>query len=255
MKKILFLFLIVPGIASAGTITTAFNPLGTITFSSASITSIPITIDSQTFSPSFTGGSSPLTWNMTIGSGSNRFVAIGCQNAFSTISGITLNGSALTLQHTQTSPSGDPETTTMWSMVAPPSGSQSIVVSFSGSSNNGCSCSATSFTGVNQSAPVDISSGAYNTPGSGTNTVTFTTTVKNDMLMDSIVDRQGSTNDIPGSGQTGFNLFSGLGVMSGGISTKSATTAGSYSMTWTGTNSGGGNQVCQSAIAIVPANP
>lgn len=251
MKKIIAL-LFLASVSHAGTITTAFSPLGTITFSSGTNSSIPIAIDSQTVSPSGTGGSSPMTWSMTIGSGSNRFLALGCSTAFGVISGITINGTPLVLS-TQAVINLDPNAASIWTLVAPPSGSQSIVVTWAGSSNHGVYCAATSFTGVNQSSPIDVSTASFNSPGTGTQTATLTTITKNDMLFDAIEDRQG-TGDTVGGGQTAFGAFVD-GVQSGGTSTKTSTNAGAYSMSWTTVNGGAGGAVANVIIAIAPAIP
>lgn len=254
MKKILAL-LFLCGTAHAGTITTAFSPLGTITFSSgtAAPSSIPVVVDSQTVSPSGTGGSSPMTWNMTIGSGSNRFLAVACVADFGIISGVTVNGSAMTRSAAESNCGADPRETSFYTSINPPSGSQAIVATWSGSSNHGMFCIAKSYTGVNQSSPIDISTGSFNTPGSSTNTVTWTTTVNNDLLMDAAsgADATGATVIVAGSGQTAYGNFgdSAAGYV-GAISTKASTTAGSQTMQWTNITSG-----CQSAIAIAPANP
>lgn len=256
MKRLFVLALFCPVVAFAanlsiqgGQLTVRGGQLSTLNNIPAVVVTIPV-IDAQTISPSGTGGGSPLTWSHTI-SGTNRLMVLGCSTAFGQISGITVGGNAMTLS-TQAIGASDPNAAQIWTLIAPPTGSQSIVATFINSSNNGVYCAATSFTGANQSTAVDVSTASFNSPGAGTQTATLTTLSANDMLLDVIEDRQG-TGDTVGGGQTAFGTFVNGGVHSGGISTKLVTAPGTYSMTWTTVNAGGGGQVIQSVIAIKAA--
>ena len=116
-------------------------------------------------------------------SGSNRFLYIGCEEAGQTISSITVNGSAtgITLLHHQSGLSGTFSDQYDYYLVAPPTGSVTVAVNVSASSYN--YCGAVSYTGVNQSTPIDVS-GINNGTSITSLTSTLTTTVANDWLIE-----------------------------------------------------------------------
>lgn len=248
MKKLLFGLLFVPCLAHAGTITTAFNPLGTITFSSGTAAAAGVAVDSKTSNGGF-GGGSPLTWNMTL-SGSNRYLVVSC-GYFQTanyVSSVTVGGFQMT-QSTGFYDGSVSRGVVMYTYVAPPTGSQSLVATIGAGAGitGNVECIAVSFTGVNQSNPIDTSTANFHIPGGGTNTVTWTTTVDNSMLLDVQSSDIDSIPLVPGAGQTAQLQLNGAANVTG-VSTKPTTTAGSQTMTWTSVDTG-----IQAAIAIRPA--
>ena len=249
MKKILFLLMLAsPTYAGTGTFTFGSGG-GTITISSgpASTTDI-ITFDAATSSGAYTDVATPLTWSHTIGSGADRFIAVGCgTSANDQISGITIAGSALTLSTSVVN--GTNGRNYIWTYIAPPSGAQTISVSDTASHANRLNCGAVSFAGVSQSSPVDASTVTVNYPGAGTITATWNTVTANDALFDVVNDYNNGTL-VPGSGQAQTSQRGNSAQFyTVATSTKQATTAGSYTMTWTGA---GGSVVTSAAIAIKP---
>lgn len=249
MKKLL-LMLFIPGISFAGTITTSFSApgAGTIIFSSGAVSGGSAqTIAFDTISASgFVSGSSPLTWNHTIGSGSNRFLAVGCGTYVAdTVTGITVGGNAMTLQHI-TGMAGQVQAA-IYTYINPPSGVQAIAVSASSGISNRVKCGAISWTGVNQSVGVDISTGQINTVGAGVQASTITTTVANDILFDFVSDDNTGETISPSAGQAQQFHDDGSGPTVFG-STMTATTAGNYRMGWSVVNTNS----AQSVIAVKP---
>lgn len=84
------------------------------------------------------------TWSHTC-SGSDRFLIVGTQ-AGASITGVTYNGVAMTLIDTQ-------GLTKMWYLIAPATGSNSIVAT--AASSTYIMTGSVSYTGVNQSSPID----------------------------------------------------------------------------------------------------
>jgi hypothetical protein len=204
-----------------------------------------VAIDSQTASVA-SAGTTPLTWNMTVGSGANRFLVVGCYSS-RIITSVSYAGISMSQLRVD---SGPAFLSYMFTLVNPASGSNAFSVAYTGGDDTQVLCGATSFTGVNQSSPIDVSTGAYNTPGGGAETVTWTTNIANDMLLDILAYNE-TANPTPGASQTlqWRIVSSGQGV-SGLGSTKPTTTPGSQTMTWTTTNT-----AVQSAVAIAPAPP
>lgn len=210
-----------------------------------------VLFDSSTAGTLMTGAD-PIVWNMTIGALTNRFLVVGCgSNSGNTVTGITVGGNAMTLSTNSTisgtSCNAGACNAVLYTYKNPPSGSQTISVALSAGSDNRFGCGAVSYSCVNQTTPIDTSTGTINSPGSGTNTITFTTTVANDALVD-IINK--SVNGLPtaGSGQTVLwkqDLTSDSTSVASSSTT--AVSPGSYSMTWTGI---GSSQAQQLGLAL-----
>lgn len=250
MRKLFLILAALPCFAQAGTITTAFSPLGTITFSTGPLPT-GIFVDSQTAFGGFSGVS-PIIWNLTIGSGVNRFLTVSCgtQGASSQVTGVTVGGFTMTLSTSIFDATGGTNRAVqMFTYINPPSGSQSIVASFGGGDSAGVECNALSFTGVNQSTPIDVSTANFHQPGGGSQAASLTTTIANDLILDVQCSDQDSSPIVVAGGQTQqFQLKSAGGGNVTGSSSKPAPTATSYTMTWTSIDTG-----IQAAIAIRPA--
>lgn len=223
MRKLLFLATFLSSTAYAGTMTTYFT-------SSAPDT---VVVDSATIAPTPSGASSPISWTHLVGSGTRRLMVVGCATAFDvgTLS-VTVGGNSMT-KSTSTA-EATPYQTYAFYYPNPSSGSQTIQVSWtSGGTDSRVLCGAVSFAGVNQAAPVEVSTGSYS--GNGNVTATMTTLTANDALIGVVNDNGSSSQSgVPTAGQNVIKFMPGS---SNGfalyISYRAATTAGSYSDTWT----------------------
>lgn len=110
-----------------------------------------------------------LTFSHTIGSGSDRllFVSFITNNTSDKITGVTYNGTAMT--RTMARQAGGNFWMYVYHLVAPDTGTNNVVVSASsGSLIWACS---SSYTGVNQTSPIDNTAGLSYTTGTWTGTV------------------------------------------------------------------------------------
>lgn len=98
-----------------------------------------------------TGSGTTLTWSHN-SSGSDRLVLVGISWQDSadeeTLDSVTYDGTAMTLV-------GSTPLSAIYSLVNPPTGSKSIVATWSGSNVKGAVGASASFTGVNQTAPLE----------------------------------------------------------------------------------------------------
>lgn len=206
-----------------------------------------VAISSQTTSGLQTGSNTPITWSMTMGATDN-FIAIGCVGVAgggNAMPSATVGGQAAT---SQTSIAGTDGNCAIFTRTSPLTGAQTISVTDAGGGDKShVMCTAVSFTGVNTSAPVDVSSSSA---GTGTPTVTRTTTQANTILFDVVGDLSGNGTMTATGGQTNQGAVqNGIQGASEAASTKAAASAGSQTMSWT-TSVGGW---CQSMIAIAPS--
>ncbi len=92
-----------------------------------------------------------LSWNHTIGSGANRVLVVGIYTYYGlNVTGITFNGVAMTASATASRTAACVST---WFLVAPATGTHSITVSYSGYEYTWGG--ATSFSGVDQTSPIN----------------------------------------------------------------------------------------------------
>lgn len=239
MKKILFSLFLFPIFAHAGTWTTLCNN-GTVTFSSS--TFIPaIALDSSTYGGT-QSGSSPYTFNLTIGSNSNRLIVVGCSFISSdSASAITVGGVSMTLS---TSSVNSVYGTQIWSLVAPGSGSQVINVTTTSGIMDRTHCAAQSYSGAAQSSPIDVAASTINV--AGVVATTLTTSQNNEAIFDVIMDGNAEILT-PGAGQTAImNTLNGSAAW--GASQKLAPTIGNYQMSWTAVST----PAVLNAVAIKP---
>lgn len=238
MKKLFVLFLL-SSPCVAGTITTNYSPLGTITISSGTAAATNIAFDAQSNS-GFVSGGSPLTWNHTLG-GSANFIAVGCATRISDeVSGVTVGGAAMT-KSTDTF-SGTAERTFIFTKASPATGTQSIAAATTSGISDRVKCGAVSWSGV---SGVDVSTGTRNS-GGGVQVNTLVTTVANAVLFDVVSDGNTSESITAQSGQSQF-WSEGTGWTTLG-STRAVTTAASYNLEWQVVNT----PSCQSSIAVKP---
>lgn len=104
-----------------------------------------------------------LTFNITIGSsGSNG--AVGVSVAYSNggpVTGITVGSLSLTHVRTDT----DLSSSSIWQGVNPPTGSQTVTVTFTGTPTMGADAVCVSLYGVDQTTPMDVPGGAGGNTG------------------------------------------------------------------------------------------
>lgn len=244
MKKLLAVALFVSSLANAGTITTYFS-------ASAPAGPETITWDAKTTIAAPSGASSPVAWNHTIGSGTDRAIIVGCATAFDVGTlAVTVGGNSMTRSTGTLDSSGLVYQTHVFKYANPSSGVQSISVSWtSGGSDHRVLCAAISYSGTNQASIIEVSTGAYS--GNGDLTTTLTTLTDNDVLISVLNDNgAGTQTGSPTAGQTVQSYIGDVGVNNYSLymSTRAVTTAGSYSDTWTGM----GGPVQGSFVAIKP---
>lgn len=248
MRRIWYFVILLPSLATAGTRTQYFSPLSTITFSSGTATSAGIVFDASASSlPAV--GTSPLVFPITIGSGSNMFVAVGCgSTAGDNVTAITVGGNAMTLSTSV--PNTGTTGNSIWTYAGPASGSQNISATIDSGVTNRTGCIAASWSGVKQSGTIDVSTATLNYPAAGSmSTSTITTAGLNEALFDVVMD---INNDVPAPTQSGQTAIVVAPKGSSWVicaSSRTAATAATYDMGWFVTQT----PHSTSAIAIKPA--
>lgn len=154
-------------------------------------------------------GTGSYSWSHTC-TGSNLILFVGVEifsaSALS-VSGITYNGVALTkVDRIVAALEGNRQDCELWYLVNPATGSNTIAVSLSGTADF-TTAQAASYTGVNQSNPIDTSNTNQNTSASTTFSNTATTTADNCWLVSTVFPRGGlpsaSTGTIRRASNTG----------------------------------------------------
>jgi hypothetical protein len=173
-------------------------------------------------------------------SGSNRLMLVGValnNNQSETVSSVTYNGLALTLVGTAASTTNT--RVEIWRRIAPSTGTNDVVITFSGNLRYGARAGVMTFTGAHQTTPLGTFAGANgNTVGPATVNVTSAAT---DLVFDTVGCAANDTATLCGSltvgaGQTQrWNLFA-LDAGSTGEQTRAAGStepgAASVTMSW-----------------------
>ena len=208
-------------------ITAAFKPSVTAATS--------IEIDST--SSSSATGATTLSWSHTC-AGTNRILIVGLQvfddtnDTERTVASVTYNGVALTRIDRQVTSNIASE---LWRLVAPATGTNTILVTL-GAANDFSLGQASSYTGVDQSSPINASNKATSSSTMDA-TVNVTSTVNNCVVVDSVVKYNTTEAITAGSGQTtiaSLSVGSGFGLK-GASSYETKATAGVTTMNWTWT--------------------
>lgn len=163
------------------------------------------------------------TFSHNVGEGNNRFLTVGVAyvSGGSTVSGITYNGVAMTrLKDISANGVG----ATLWGLVAPATGPNNVVISWSGAAP-GFATGAVSFLGVDQTALV-ADSGLGATGTSSAPTSAAHTVIDGDVIIDAL----GGSSDIEPLAPTQTGWADGAGD---GQAYRFATVAGSLSTEWT----------------------
>lgn len=244
MRKLLFL-LFFPCVAHAGSLTlwqnqggaigsVVFHPVGQVFFDTSTTSGHPT-------------GVGDMNWNMTVGTGQNRYLIVACATSLNDVPETVLaNGNSMTLI-TSTASASSETGTYIFGYTNPDTGNQGITVHYTSGIIDRGICSSISFFGVDQANAVDFSTGTLDYPGGVTQSVTLTTVSPQVAIVDVIVDISPETL-VPGSGQAAV-MNNTLSFWAVGSSTKAATAPGSYTMSWTGTQT----PTAQSAVSLRPA--
>jgi len=171
-----------------------------------------------------------LTWSHTIGSGSNRILIISVSNrdGNKTVTSVTYGGTALTQIGFQNGP-GNQNRTSLWKLLAPPTGTASIVVTLSGSVN--VVGGAVSFDNVDQTTPHGTFVSAN---GTSTTASVNVTSAAGEVVIDTATANGDAVSLTAGAGQTAqWNTGTGTagGNVRGGGSTEGGAPA--VTMSWT----------------------
>lgn len=185
------------------------------------------------------------TFSHDNGSGSDRALFVNVQwfrNV--TITGITCGGVALA----QAKLSASSYDAAIWHLENPPSGTNTISITFSG--NTGGTASAITFTGANQTTPVGATNSATGTSNSPS--TSLTTTVADSYIIDSIY-RNNSQTATAGGSQIEYqdNTDLAFGTEGGMSSYLSAPTVTSYNMSWSWSTS---TEWSHALVEVLPAN-
>src|SRR3990167_2897336 len=198
--------------------------------------------DASSGSNDGSGTATSLTYAHTC-TGTNLVLIVGAfldNDTSDTITGITYNGVALT-KINGVSGSSDQGYSTLWYLIAPATGANNIVVSWTGA-NNISSC-AISYTGAHQTSPIDSNNTGTNGGGS---TLTLATTV---VASDCWLVTTGTSLDDSLSANTGMLdvVTDDRGVMHMGDSNGTVGT-GSQSVIWNIGSRNGGNVISLAPI-------
>jgi len=178
-------------------------------------------------------GTSNITWTHVVGSGANRFMAIGIsvRTVTVTVSSVTVGGQSATFLRSDVR--GSEVKGEVWYLVNPDSGSKTVTVTLSGTSK-ACGGSV-SYTGVAQTNPIDnhrsVSYGGTNP------SISLTTAVSDDRVFSNLA--LCGTATVTSHGSVQVHRYYEVGTGGGGSSRagadgddKPVTVPGSYTMSW-----------------------
>ncbi len=195
-----------------------------------------------------------ISWNHTVGSGTNRFLAV-CTQARDTVAGdvavntVTANGFPLTkVRADLRTDGGSSFGTELWYLANLGIGAYTITVTWTGALSSYGVGSATSYFGVDQVTPIDAHTGSG---GTGTTLSTAITTVANHAVITDCAIGQANPLTI-GAGQSSRVTRDTTGTVDGvGVSTvDDKTPAGTETMDWT---QGAAQNWVISAVSLQPA--
>lgn len=186
-------------------------------------------------------GASSITVALTV-SGSNRLLVVKTHaecNGTPTnrpVTGITYNSVALTQATaiSYTTAGSEDDTVEIWYLVAPATGANNCVVTFTGALD-GCVVGVESYTGVSQTSPLDATATAATT-AVGPATVNITTTTDNVVLVGAAHDISSGGTLTANSGQTENYNVSNSGQLRAAGGYEVVGGAGVYTESWTTTS-------------------
>lgn len=209
---------------------------------------MPISLDATTAAADVSTAASQ-SWSHTVAAGSDRVLVV-CVRARDVLvqadtrpSSVTFGAQNLTEAVYQ---AGAVSTgVSIWYLAAPTVGTDTITVTPAGACSTGLRGSAQSFTGVDQSTPIDAVNSAAGSSTSATASVTVVTDLA--WLIDSFYHFDSSSNVAPDGSQTLRD--EPVDSDTRGHSDRSAVSTGSQAMTWTAVASQ------EWAIAVVALRP
>jgi hypothetical protein len=232
MKKLLmFSMLFLPAISHAGTITTSFlNSAGSITISSNTTVSSPLTFVQAVSTATTDGGCGSTTTPMTVAAGD--LLVLGCVTT-SNLSGITpSDGTNTWLVANSTTNLAGTAFVGIWYVKSAAAGSTTVTAF-----TNGCDglnwCVLAEYSGQNTSSPYDVFMGSAPTATGLPVTTLSTTTVSNNELMFSVFYDASGT--LPITSQSGTPRFATVGNPRINAQDANVATPQAYTSTWTET--------------------
>ena len=226
-------------VAAGGTVTDAqINRFAMGGFAAAPSGTIPFDAVSSSAAGNTTNA---ISWSHSIGNGTNRFLAV-CTQARDTVAGdvavtaVTANGFLLTKVRSDLRTNGGTSLgTELWYLANPGIGAQTITVTWAGALSSYGVGSATSYFGVDPTAPIDTHAGSGGT--SATLATALTTLAPHALITDCAIG-QANTPTVAltaGAGQTTrVNRLTAGAVDSVGVSTMNdKAVAGAETMDWT----------------------
>jgi hypothetical protein len=262
MRKLIW-FLLIPSLCSASqfqVFQTANGNGGQVVFTSTAsnssqiqiadgqLTFPPIIFDTSTTSSQAGSAGATCSWSMTVGNGNNaanKIAILACASGTTppaTLTAATLGGQAFTAQQ-QTYQPAQNEGIEIWYLVNPPTGAQTVSITTNhgscGLATNAVQCVVSDYTGVSQTTPIDISTGAIAASGA---TLSATATLPNatDMIVDSAFLNTNAQTISVGSGQTVLmNIQNNTqGMDQAGSYLGPLSSGGSKTYTWTASGAG-----------------
>lgn len=195
-----------------------------------------VTYDAST-SATLTSQAGSMSWSQTTGTGNDRLLLVTIDvfrtngGTPSSVTGVTYGGVALTQAATVQWSSSPRVWSYLYYLVNPSSGTKTITATFSG--NNVAVGGSVTYTNVNQTAPLQVSS--VNSASSGSQSVSLTASGSNNKLLFGHMGSYRTSSDYTvteGGGQTNRWSQSG-GLYFKGCCSEKTVTSGSVSMTWT----------------------
>lgn len=242
MKNI-FLFIIIIGayyISDASSVTLVNATIYNGSFLPQNASS-GIVFDAKANSGFFSAASS--TFNITVGTLTNGIIVVGCgADVPTSIKAVNYNGVAMTQQKLISTN----EWSFIYTLVAPASGNHSVVVTWGSAVDS--FCGAASFSGVNQTTPIDASASfdlSSTNPGS-----TVTVVTNGAFLVDNIFENGTSITAPATTNNAVYNLFNAGGPAGGAMSYAGPFAPGAQALSWSVATSADWAKVI---IALKPA--
>lgn len=197
-------------------------------------------------------GSASYSFNHTVGAGSNRYLLVftteETSNDFAEITGITYNGVALTRATGQTMTGANEGTIEAWYLLNPDTGTNSVAVTWNAIPGTGSAVIATSYTGVDQSAPEATAVDAEINPT--THNIPITTLTANAWVVGAVMGTSSGTAITSDGGQNERANVTNAGAFRTASGDKAVASAGAASLQWT---FAAGNDCCSVAVALKEA--
>jgi len=246
----------------SGAITSSTSPANVTVNGTTNVTATfyapVITLDAVSHAATTAASASTLSWQHTLGTGSNTAVVIevgeassvGSPDPYSAISSVTFNGVYATLVPNSIINGGtsSSEQTQLYYLLAselPAAGTYTVQVNLAGSIE-GITAGAISLFGVNQGPPEAVATNR-NDAGGSTITDSITTLSNNAWIVD-VVEGGDIATFTANAGQT-LQWTASAKVGTGGGSTEAVATPGVVNLGWTGTN----NRIMESDASFAPA--